>query len=477
MNAFIILFIGLFFATFIGAADTDQKDSIEQRLERVINGLLPQTPFENQYGAPASLKNRMAYYYTPGVSIAVIKDYKIEWARGFGVREHTKPTPITQNTLFQAASISKPVFATAVMRLVQEGRLNLDEDINTYLMNWKVPKNGEWQPRITLRQLLSHTAGLSQPSFPGYLRSQKLPTVLDILNGQQPANTQQVVVNILPGIQMRYSGGGTMVAQQLVTDVLKKPFADIMDEIVLTPLGLKNSTYQHPLPKQHEKMAATGHYQNNIPINGKWYVYPETAAAGMWTTPSDLAKFGLELQRAFKGSSKFLTKESFTQMAMPGVSENMGLGFFLAGHGENTRFFHTGSNEGFKADAVFYKNLGLGAVIMINSNSGELMFEIERAIAKEYAWPGYFADEKKQITLSKGILKSLQGSYLAKGNAKYEIAIADDKIYLKLDGQPALELIPQSSTQFFIRSLNSTITIDKGEMTILQNGNETKAKK
>jgi CubicO group peptidase (beta-lactamase class C family) len=146
------------------------NSDVERRIDRVINGLRPVAVFKNmeRYGPKVPLRERMDYYHTPGISIAVVNDYKVEWARGFGLKELRQPEPVTEKTLFQAASISKPIFALAVMRLVQERKLDLDEDVNRYLTSWKVPRNGSWQPRITLRQILSHTAGLTVHGFPGY---------------------------------------------------------------------------------------------------------------------------------------------------------------------------------------------------------------------------------------------------------------------------------------------------------------------
>lgn len=481
MKAIGLLLIVLIFATSIVATgETSRSALVEQRIERVINGLLPDTPFEGQYGTRASLKSRMAHYHTPGLSIAVIKDYKIDWARGFGVAEHEEKTPVTENTLFQAASISKPVFAVAVMKLIQDKKLDLDEDVNAYLTSWKVPKNGQWQPRITLRQLLSHSAGVGEKEqgFPGYLRSQRLPTTIEILNGVEPANSRPVVVTILPGTQMRYSGGGTTIAQQVIVDVLKKPFPEIMNELVLLPMGMNNSTYEQPLPKRLQSQAATAHFQNNIPVQDKWHVYPEMAAAGLWTTPSDLAKFGIELQLALKGDSKkVLSKESVEKMLTPQISENMGIGFFLRGSGDTIRFEHPGGNEGFRAGAVFYKNLGLGAVFMINSNEGNLFYELERAIAKEYAWPGYLPEEKKAVVVAKKVFQNLAGNYVAKNGVNYEIAVANGKLLLKLKNQTPIELTPESPSKFFIQFLNSTVTFDKNALVINQNGNEIRAYK
>jgi CubicO group peptidase (beta-lactamase class C family) len=277
---------------------------VEQRIERVINNLLPATALEGNFGSPKNLYERLADYHTPGISIAVINDFEIEWARGFGVCEAGTTREVTPDTLFQAASISKPIFALAVIRLAQEGRLSLDEDVNNYLTSWRVPAIGfasapwaigDWQPWITLRQLLSHTAGLTVHGFPGYLNSEPLPTTVQVLNGEPPANTEKVEVNIIPGLHYRYSGGGTTVAQQVLVDLLGKPFPEIMHELVLDPLGMTNSTYQQPLQNDWLAKAATAHSFSGVPLEGKHHVYPEMAAAGLWTTASDLAKVGVEL--------------------------------------------------------------------------------------------------------------------------------------------------------------------------------------
>lgn len=164
------------------------SQSTQQRIDRCINNLLPATVLEGKFGSPKNLYERLEHYHTPGISIAVINDFEIEWARGFGLCEAETTREVTADTLFQAASISKPIFALAVMRLVEEGRLNLDEDVNNYLTSWVVPALGDWQPRITLRQLLSHTAGLTVHGFRGYLNSEPLPTTVQILNGEPPAN-------------------------------------------------------------------------------------------------------------------------------------------------------------------------------------------------------------------------------------------------------------------------------------------------
>jgi CubicO group peptidase (beta-lactamase class C family) len=369
---------------------------IEKRIESVVSHLLPETSFHGRYGSPRSLDDRMALLGTPGVSIAVIDNYEIEWARGFGVCENGKPAKVTPATLFQAGSISKPVFALAAMRLVQAGRLDLDEDVNAYLKSWRVPTNDDLQPRVTMRQLLSHSAGMTVHGFPGYQRSEPIPSIPQILNGEYPANTEKVEVDILPGQQFRYSGGGMTVAQLVVMDVLGKSFSEIMRELVLDPLKMSNSTYEQPLPDERSTNSATGHPRKGIPLRGNHHVYPEMAAAGLWTTASDLTKVGVELLESLRNKpNPLLTKETVQEMLSPQLQgqkpadgDFRGIGFGCKGQGDNFQFGHEGANAGFLALMRIYPNVGQGAVVMINSNEGHpLLEEIMRAIAFEYEWP------------------------------------------------------------------------------------------
>ena len=463
------------------------SDAIEERIQRVINGLLPATPFQNsgRYGEPAALQDRMAHHQAPGVSIAVINDGKIEWARGFGVKAWGKPDPVTAETRFQAASISKPVFALVVMRLVEMGKLNLDEDVNTCLRSWKVPPNASWQPAVTLRQILSHSGGLTVHGFPGYRRTDDLPALVEILDGKGRSNTGPILVNLLPGVQARYSGGGTTVAQQLVVDVLGKPFPEIMADLVLRPLNLAHSTYEQPLPEALAESASTAHDSNFDIVEGKWHVYPEMAAAGLWTTPSDLARIGIELQQTLKGEpSRLLPKEAIEEMLTPQIEDDVGIGFLLDGEGETVRFEHSGGNEGFRSIIKFYKNLGMGAVIMVNSNpGGGLIPEIERAIAAEYGWPGYFPEEKVVVDVAEDALRACTGDYASESGLRFTITQDGGSLFLKLGNQSSLEIYPQSETAFFARAVNATVTFEKAEdgqvtgLTLQQEGKRVSAER
>ncbi|HKQ37227.1 MAG TPA: serine hydrolase domain-containing protein [Verrucomicrobiae bacterium] len=453
-----LLFAMMLMATSAAAVD----DAVEKRIERVVNSLLPDSPFRNKFEPAASLKKRMAYFHTPGVSIAVVNDYRIEWARGFGVKEWGKPAPVTEETMFQAGSVSKPTFALAVMRLEQDGRLDLERDVNDYLKSWKMPANDSWQPHVTLRQLLSHTAGTTVHGFPGYLRTDKIPTLPQLLRGEPPANTPAVLVNMMPGTELRYSGGGTTVAQLMVTEHIGKAFPEIMREVLFERVGMKQSTYEQPLPKRWHKYAATGHPSDYRAIVGGWHVYPEMAAAGLWTTPSDLARAGLDLQLALKGETNRLLKpKQAERMLTPGINDAIGVGYFLAGKGHTQRFTHGGWDEGFVTQMTMYREDGKGAVVMVNSNEGNpLLGEIERAIAREYRWPDYFPEEKKTISLDAKLAEAYAGDYSGRG-LKFTLLNEGGKVFLKANGQQPLELRAESATHFFSEVLNLEITIKR----------------
>src|SRR5262252_2272528 len=275
-------------------------------IARVLAGVQPEAAVPAREGPPQTVSQRMAHYATPGASIAVVDDFEVAWARGFGVRTIGTADAVTATTPFQSASISKPVFALAVMRLVEGGTLDLDTDVNRYLTSWQVPANGGWQPRITLRQLLSHTAGVTVHGFRGYPASGPWPTPLEVLQGVPPANTPEVIVDLMPGLAFRYSGGGTTIAQQVVVDVLGRPFPDLMRELILDPLGMADSTFEQPLPAPMAARAAVAHPLNGQPLAGGANVYPEMAAAGLWTTAADLSRLAVALMCTLRGQRSAL---------------------------------------------------------------------------------------------------------------------------------------------------------------------------
>lgn len=248
----------------------------------------------------------MATWHVQGVSVAMSHGGKIEWALGFGVTS-IGGAPVTPDTLFQAASISKPVAAVAVLSLVESGKINLDTDVNQYLKRWKVPDNAFTErTKVTMRESLALASGLTVHGFSGYASGEPVPTLLEVLNGEKSANGEVIRVDIKPGTLWRYSGGGYVVAQQLLRDLTGQPFPKLMHDTVLAPIGITHSTYEQPLPKSRMAEIALPYVGDGKPVESGPHTYPEMAPADLWTTPSDLARYALEVQRSLAGTSNWV---------------------------------------------------------------------------------------------------------------------------------------------------------------------------
>lgn len=465
-------------------AASQKAPNVAERIQRVENGLLPAVLIKGQ-ATGMKLAERMAHYKVPGLSVAVINDGKIEWARGYGVVEKDGSQPITPATLFLAGSISKPVAALAALRLVEQGKLSLDEDVNLKLKTWRVPENEfTKEQKVTLRRLLSHSAGLTVHGFPGYAVDAPLPTLVQVFNGEKPANTGAIRVDIVPGSRWRYSGGGYTVMQQLVMDVTGKPFPEVTRELVLAPAGMRQSTYENPLPKAREVEAATAHLANGEKVKGRWHTYPEMAAAGLWTTASDLARYAIEVQRSLAGQSKIISREMAQQMVTVQMGSS-GLGPALENPGKaSARFGHGGVDEGFEASLIAYCRGGQGAVVMMNANRAlPLADELIRAVAKEYNWPEYLNPEVVLAKVDPSIYAAYAGQYELGPHRTATIMVENGRIFLQPGGQTKEELFPESETMFFPLIQNIRIIFVKdaaGQVTELvwrQGSQESRAKK
>jgi CubicO group peptidase (beta-lactamase class C family) len=381
--------------TLLTAADT-KKPATEwvaspaeaARVARVEASLVPAT-LPGEEPRRLSLQRWMELYKIPGLSVAVFDKNGIVWSKSYGVTKAGGSEPVTLDTLFQAASISKPVTAMAALRYAEQGKWSLDADINEKLRSWKVPDNEfTKEQKVTLRRLLSHNAGLTVHGFPGYSVDEPKPTVQQILDGAKPANTEPVRVDIVPGSETRYSGGGLTVVQLMMVDQLKKPFPQIIQETVFAPLGLKNSTFEQPLPSALASRAATGTRGTGQTVEGGWHVYPEMAAAGLWTTPADLASLTVEVLKARAGASKRVLSQGMAKQMLTKQSDGFGLGFQLEEGSD--RFGHGGVNDGFQSSLIAFADSGSGVVMMANSDNGILLFErVAASIAAEYGWKSF----------------------------------------------------------------------------------------
>jgi CubicO group peptidase (beta-lactamase class C family) len=282
------------------------------------------------------------------VSIAVIHNGKMEWSRGFGVAKVGGPA-VTAETMFQAGSISKPVAAMAALKLVQEKKLALDEDVNKELTTWKLPTSevAKGKP-VTLRELLTHTGGTTVHGFPGYAQGAPVPTLVQVLDGEKPANTPAIRIETEPGTKWNYSGGGFTIMQAVAIDAAKEPFAKLLQDSVLAPIGMKHSTYEQPLPAAMGP-AATPYNADGTPVEGGAHTYPERAAAGLWTTAPDLAMYVMENQRSLEGKANHVLSQEMTREMMKKGMGNWGLGVEIGGTTADPYFTHGGVNAGFEA--------------------------------------------------------------------------------------------------------------------------------
>lgn len=455
--------------------------AIEQNIQRIQNGLLPRVLIEGEPIQKTKLEDRMAELRVPGVSIAVIHNGKIEWARGFGVMEKGGPS-VTPDTLFQAGSISKPVASMAALRLVESGKIDLDTDINQYLKSWQVPSNTfTQQADVTIRRLLSHTAGMTVNGFSGYPTDALIPSLVQILNGEKPANSLPIVVDTVPGKIWRYSGGGYEVMQLSLQDITGKTFPELMKEMVLDPVGMTQSTFEQPLPSDRLEEAVTPYLQNGQPVRGGAHVFPEMAANGLWTTPLDLAKFAINIQEALSGKTEKVLSQEMAGMMTTSVLNNYGLGLMIGGSKSNPYFSHGGGNVGFWSNLIVYNN-GDGAVIMTNSDTGGLLLEeILRAIAYEYNWPDFQPVVHREIPVAPGILEQYVGTYQLDWEIQIKVILENGKLITEATAQGQFPIFAETETNFFLKVVDATIEFIKdykGEVTHLvlsKNGEERKA--
>jgi CubicO group peptidase (beta-lactamase class C family) len=365
--------------------------------------------------------DRMRAYHVPGVSYAVIDNWRVVYAKGYGVTTFGGTKAVDTTTLFQAGSISKPIFASGFLRLVEDRKLPLDADVNTLLTSWHLPESKFTQAeKVTLRRLLTHSAGLTVWGFPGYALDGPVPTVPQLLDGTPPANTPAVRNDTTPGARWLYSGGGMTIAQLVATDVSGEPFPVLMKRLMLAPAGMLRSTYENPLPPARRGEAAAGHEQLDTPVPGEFHVYPEMAAAGLWTTAGDLARWAIALSHSYRGepggvlstamAKQMLAKQMHQQP--PYGNGYWGLGVSVAGEGDSLLFTHNGRDEGFVANLVMWPERGRGFVVMMNGvASGGLMNELQRAYAEEYGLGAVPRVERKIADVSAGALAQFAGHY------------------------------------------------------------------
>jgi|GEM_PF-411184 len=428
----------------------------EEHIRRIESSIAPSAVAPNL--PPLSLAERMKQLGVPGVSIAFIHDGKIAWARGYGFTRKGG-APVTANTLFQAGSISKMVSTAGILRETEKGKIDLDADVRGYLKNWSIPENKLTKgTRISLRQLLSHTAGMSVHGFAGYAQDAALPTTIEILNGRTPSNSQPVVAQYAPGKRFSYSGGGYVIAQQALNDATGIPFAELMRRNLFVPLGMTQSSFTQQRTAAQMRQAATPYRGWGEPVRGGAHIYPEMAPAGLWTTASDLARFVIAIQNALAnqpqpGLSSALARQltkpvatpKMTSMVIGGIPNGYGLGV-VTGAGDHPFFWHDGQDEGFTSTLVAFQN-GDAVVVLNNGDTGgELGGDIVRTIAREYGWPN-FQPVKAPSALADKNERHI-GYYRAKDGRIFSVTRAGGALFERHLGDSPSRLLPTGENRF-----------------------------
>jgi len=423
--------------------DIGLADSVDAaRIRHIEADLRPALQIRGRPIERHTLSQLMAAHRTPSISIAIVDHGSIVWSRAYGMADVAAKMPATVQTIYQAGSISKPVAASAALQLVQERRLALDESVNAELKSWHIPDSTftDGHP-VTLRELLTHTGGVSVHGFPGYAAGTPVPTLLEVLEGKPPANSRPVIVERQPGKVWNYSGGGFTIVQLLMIETDGQSFPELMRRRVLSRVSMTASTYEQPLPLNHGVDVATGYLLDGQPVKGRFHTYPEMAAAGLWTTPSDLARWTIALERAYNGEpSPLMSQASARDMLKPGLG-GWGLGISVDRGTDEMKFGHSGDDWGFKARLIGWPKRERAIIAMGNSDDAFAVIDpLMQAVAREYGWKGLEPQTVTMFELNDEQRNELLGSW---GHGAVKISAEGSKLIGQYQGQ-RFELIPQS---------------------------------
>jgi len=427
------------------------------KISEVEQGLRPAAAL---YGKPVplrGLREEMTAMHIPGVSIAVIHQGRIVWAKGYGVTQDGG-TAITPETLFQAGSISKSLTAVAAMQLVQAGKVELDENINDQLTSWHFPSNALTTKHVvTLRQLLSHTGGVNVHGFNGYAAGAPVPTLLQVLDGKPPANSAPIRVVAEPGMLWSYSGGGYTVVQQLIIDVTHAPFETWLQQHILDAADMRHSTFDQVLPPALAQDVAMPHDENGASIPGGPHRYPELGAAGLWTTPSDLARFLIQIQAALGGKRGQLLEPAMVWELLKPIKPGHSMGFDLDGSGKDRYFDKGGDTAGFAGQMIAFNYRGDGVVILTNGARGnDLGNDIARSVAAAYHWPALQTHVRNAIRMDEAKWSNLAGTYVYDGGGSFSLHIDNDHLSIKQATGSRERMYPQNAGTWFTLSDDAT---------------------
>jgi CubicO group peptidase (beta-lactamase class C family) len=427
---------------------------VAHRRAAVERGLVGPVIIQNRPERRRSIEERMAFYKTPALGVAVITEGRVDWAHAYGVKTAGRSEPATVDTLFQAASIGKTLTAVLALRLAQVGTISLDQDIEIYLKSWRLPQNEfTRRAKVTVRRILSHSAGFSVSGFEPYGPGEPIPTLLQELDGRPPSKTPAIRVTRTPGESWSYSGGGYQVLEQVLIDRTGRTFPELMAKYVLGSAQMEHTFYETPLSRSRWGAAASGHLEDGKTMPGGWHTVPELAAGGVWSTARDLAKVVIALQEALAGKPGALLSQPLVEQMMTRQSGESGLGVFLAGAGENRYFFPTGHNTGYRSIFIGFLHRPQGAVILANGEaSTRLIFEVLRSIGTTYEWPAYRPVQRVIGIVDRRLLPRYAGAYLLHPGLSADVTTDGVRLFIKVRplGPEPVELLPEGHDKFFV---------------------------
>jgi len=447
-----LLLLFVFTLPVLGQTD----NSTEARLERIENNISGLFRIEGREVPKYNINDRLKALGIPGISVAFVKDGKIEWVRAYGMADVASGKKMTPETMLLAGSISKPVAAIRAHQMVENGTFNLDENINSYLKTWQLPDNEfTVDEKVTLRRILNHTAGLTVWGFPGYDKGDEVPSTIGVLDGK--GNTDSVRVYKKPGESWMYSGGGYTIMQLMIEENESVSFTESLQTNVLDRMNMQKSTFGNPLPDTYHTMAATGYRGDGREVEGKWPIYPEMAAAGLWTTPSQLIQYAIEIQKINNSQQDGILKyETVKEMLTPGMNDH-GLGPIIKEH----FFEHGGADEGFRANLMAWKDQPYALVTMVNSDNGSIQQELLLAVANEYKLPGIEPDVRENIKLDAADLQKYTGKYKVERMGDVELKADGNHLFVHAAFSPEpIQLNAESDGRFYVARDGVRFTFD-----------------
>ncbi|MGB5554831.1 MAG: serine hydrolase domain-containing protein [Flavobacteriaceae bacterium] len=402
-----------------------EEGSVEKKgqLEAGIRG---QVKFLGEPENFSSITNKMSEYNIPALSLAVMNKGKIEWADMYQNVNFPEEQKLDCASIFQAASLSKPVTFLAALRMHAAGEIDLDENIQNYLKDFELPQGKQTvENPVTFRNIFSHTSGISAGGYDGYSKDLAIPSDLAILRGNEGINTPAIAVISAPNEMLAYSGGGYTVAELALQDIYGDEFSNIMKKWILEPVGMEYSEFTQPLPDSKSDQVAKGYTQSGDVLDGGWRNHPEQAAAGLWSNAIDMAKFLIEIYKAYQGKSA-LFSQSDIQSILSHERDGHVYGFLLNRNGDDIAITHYGGNAGYRTGMTISLTSGNGLVYLTNSdNGGALGNELLLSASQVYNWQHFKQINVQRKKVSSEILKGLAGKY--KWNNQIDLSISFDE--------------------------------------------------